>query len=86
VRVTDPATTDVATRRAAVAAAATSGHTPTAAIPPADGVVGAPAAPPWAPGATHDDGDATRSWSGRRTASGTAWDRPDAEGDLPHVA
>jgi hypothetical protein len=86
VPVTDPAMTGVATRRAVVAAVATGGRTPSATVPSAHGVVGTEAAPAWAPDAPDGNGDATRSWSGRRTASGTAWDRPDEEGDLPHVA
>jgi Protein of unknown function (DUF2637) len=86
VNIADPAMTGVATRRGTAAATATGGHTPVAAVPPSHGVVGTVAAPARAPGATGGDGDGTRSWSGRRTASGTAWDRPDEEGDLPHVA
>jgi hypothetical protein len=90
VTVANPAMTGAATRRGSVAAVAGGGHTPSAAAPPVHGVVGALAAPAWAPNATDGapdrNGDATRSWSGRRTASGTAWDRPDEEGDLPHVA
>lgn len=67
-----------------VAARRTLAATPAATVPPGNGGAGTAATPAWPPAA--GEGDQTRPWTGKPPSSATAWDHPDAKGDLPHVA